>query len=74
MTIDCHEVERVENLMYEGCESHWHCIHCDDYWPFHCYGKKDLEQMKCPARKQKLAFANKDAAYCVDSGVIMPAT
>ena len=46
-----HEVERVENLMYKGCEPHWHCIHCNDYWPFHCYGRKDLEQMKCPARK-----------------------
>lgn len=47
---NCHEVERFENLMYKGCESHWHCIHCDNYWPFHCYGKKDLEQMECPAR------------------------
>jgi len=48
-----HEVERFENLMYKGCESHWHCIHCDDYWPFHCYGKKDLEQMECPAGNAK---------------------
>lgn len=46
-----HEVERFENLMYKGCEPHWHCIYCDGYWPFHCYGKKDLEQMECPARK-----------------------
>ena len=50
MIIQCHEVERVENLMYEGCESHWHCIHCNDYWPFHCYEMKDLEQMPCPIR------------------------
>ena len=50
MIIQFHEVERVENLMYEGCESHWHCIHCNDYWPFHCYGRKDLEQMPCPVR------------------------
>jgi len=53
VTIKCHKVERFENLMYKGCESHWHCIYCDDYWPFHCYGKKDLEQMECPARKEK---------------------
>lgn len=46
-----HEVERFENLMYKGCEPHWHCIYCDGYWPFHCYGKKDLEQMECPTRK-----------------------
>jgi len=58
----CHEVERFENLMYEGCESHWHCIHCDDYWPFHCYGKKDLEQMECPARKQNFRTPNGKAA------------
>ena len=51
--IKYHEVERYENLMYKGCESHWHCIHCDNYWPFHCYGKKDLEQMECPARNEK---------------------
>lgn len=50
-TTKCHEVERFENLMYKGCESHWHCIYCDDYWPFYCYGRKDLEQMECPARK-----------------------
>ena len=50
-TIKCHEVKRFENLMYKGCEPHWHCIHCDNYWPFHCYGRKDLEQMECPARK-----------------------
>lgn len=37
--------------MYKGCEPHWHCIHCDNYWPFHCYSRKDLEQMECPARK-----------------------
>ena len=45
-----HKVERVENLMYKGCEPHWHCIYCDDYWPFHCYGRKDLEQMPCVSK------------------------
>lgn len=50
---ETHEVERFENLMYKGCEPHWHCIHCDGYWPFHCYGRHDLEQMKCPARMRK---------------------
>lgn len=48
--IKTHEVERVENLMYKGCEPHWHCIHCDNYWPFHCYSRKDLEQMTCPEK------------------------
>lgn len=52
-TKKCHEVERFENLMYKGCEPHWHCIRCDNYWPFHCYGRKDLEQMECPARKSQ---------------------
>ena len=47
-----HEVERFDNLMYDGCEPHWHCIHCDNYWPFHCYKKKDLEHMPCPSRQE----------------------
>ena len=74
MAIQCHEVERFENLMYEGCEPHWHCIHCDNYWPFHCYGRKDLEQMECPARNKLSAYADSDTAYYADSGVMMPAT
>lgn len=55
-TIKCHEVKRVENLMYKRCEPHWHCIYCDNYWPFHCYGKRDLEQMKCPARNDRFVM------------------
>lgn len=56
-----HEVKRFENLMYKGCEPHWHCIYCDNYWPFHCYGKKDLEQMECPARNDRFVmFDNKE--------------
>lgn len=58
-TIKYHEVERFENLMYKGCEPHWHCIHCDNYWPFHCYGKKDLEQMECPSRNDRLVNKSK---------------
>lgn len=55
-TIKCHEVERFENLMYKGCEPHWHCIYCDNYWPFHCYRRKDLEQMECPARNDRFVM------------------
>lgn len=42
-----HKVERVDDLMYKGCEPHWHCIQCDDYWPFHCFTDKQLEKMTC---------------------------
>lgn len=43
-----HKVERVDNLMYNGCEPHWHCKHCDQYTPFHCYSKEELEtQLLC---------------------------
>lgn len=42
-----HKVERVDNLMYKGCESHWHCTKCDNYWPFHCYTNTQLENMEC---------------------------
>lgn len=24
-----HKVELVHNLMYKGCEPHWHCTQCD---------------------------------------------
>ena len=54
-----HEVERFENLMYKGCEPHWHCIHCDNYWPFHCYGRRDLEKMKCPVRNRSDTYLPK---------------
>lgn len=46
-----HNVEKVSDLMYKGCEHHWHCTQCDDYWPVHCYSKDDLEQMECKASK-----------------------
>lgn len=59
-TIKCHEVKRFENLMYKGCESHWHCIYCDNYWPFHCYGKEDLEQMECPARNDRFVMLDSE--------------
>lgn len=26
-----HKVELIKDLMYKGCELHWHCIHCDKY-------------------------------------------
>lgn len=63
---DPHEVERVDNLMYNGCEPHWHCIHCNGYWPFHCYGKKDLEQMECKVRKLKREIALNELPYPYD--------
>lgn len=44
-----HKIERFDNLMYDGCEPHWHCVQCNGFWPFHCYPKACLEQMKCPA-------------------------
>ena len=46
-----HKVERFENLMYEGCEPHWHCVRCGGYWPFHCYGWIELEEMECPGKE-----------------------
>ena len=58
-----HEVERFENLMYKGCEPHWHCVYCDNYWPFHCYGRKDLEQMKCPAREAVKLDSQKEGKH-----------
>ena len=42
-----HQVVRVDNLMYKGCESHWGCKRCGYIVPFHCYTKEDFEQMEC---------------------------
>lgn len=42
-----HQVVRVDNLMYKGCESHWGCKRCGYIVPFHCYPKEDFEQMEC---------------------------
>ena len=42
-----HKVEGVHNLMYKGCEPHWHCTQCDVYIPIHCYTKEELENMDC---------------------------
>ena len=45
-----HEVVKVKNLMYKGCEDHWGCIHCKECWPFHCWDKEDIEKWECKAR------------------------
>lgn len=48
-----HKVELVKDLMYKGCELHWHCVHCDDYIPVHCYSKEELENMECKGNKKQ---------------------
>lgn len=45
-----HEVIRVDNLLYKGCEPHWKCVKCEVCIPFHCYSKADLEGMECRSR------------------------
>lgn len=47
-----HKVELVKDLMYKGCELHWHCVHCDDYIPVHCYSKEELENIECKGEKK----------------------
>ena len=42
-----HKVVRVDNLMYKGCEPHWKCIYCNNYYPFHCYSKEEIESIEC---------------------------
>ena len=46
-----HKVELIHNLMYKGCEPHWHCTQCDVYIPIHCYTKEELENMDCKGNK-----------------------
>ena len=46
-----HKVELVHNLMYKGCEPHWHCTQCDVYIPIHCYTKEELENIDCEGNK-----------------------
>ena len=47
-----HKVELVKDLMYKGCELHWHCIYCNDYIPVHCSSKEELEKMECKGNIQ----------------------
>ena len=54
-----HKVVRIDNLMYDGCEPHWKCIYCNDYYPFHCYSKRQLEQMECKAGETDKKGADK---------------
>lgn len=42
-----HKATRVDNLMYEGCEPHWQCVHCKKAVPFHCYTKEEFESQCC---------------------------
>ena len=42
-----HEIIRVDNLMYKGCEPHWGCSKCGYIVPFHCFTKDYLEQQEC---------------------------
>ena len=46
-----HKAVRVDNLMYDGCEAHWRCVHCGECVPFHCYSKYQFEQKECPASR-----------------------
>ena len=49
-----HKVELVYNLMYKGCEPHWHCTQCDVYIPIHCYSKEEMENMDCERNKMEI--------------------
>ena len=53
-----HKVELVHNLMYKGCEPHWHCTQCDVYIPIHCYTKEELENMDCKGNIKKMNDKN----------------
>ncbi len=57
-----HKVELVKDLMYKGCENHWHCIYCNDYIPVHCYSKEELEKMECKGVIQNDRYGNKDSS------------
>lgn len=45
-----HQVIRVKDLMYKGCEDHWKCKICKICVPLHCYSKQDIENMDCPGK------------------------
>jgi len=60
MTEGKHKLIRVENLMYKGCESHWKCVHCGIYVPFHCYKKEVIENSYCKDGYMGIKEVNKD--------------
>ena len=47
MNSETHKVIQYNNLMYKGCEPHWKCIKCGNYYPFHCYTKEEIESLPC---------------------------
>jgi transcriptional regulator with XRE-family HTH domain len=53
-----HEVERVDNLMYKGCEPHWKCKHCGTCIPFHCGNKEYAESQECREDEKKDPYYN----------------
>ena len=54
-----HQIKRVNDLMYKGCEPHWHCLICGDYWPFHCYSKEELEKTECKGKETRVMEGDK---------------
>lgn len=42
-----HNVVKVKDLMYKGCEYHWGCKRCGMVAPFHCYKFEQFAEMKC---------------------------
>lgn len=48
-----HKAERVNNLMYKGCEPHWRCVYCGKCVPFHCWAKDEFEEQECKAERSE---------------------
>jgi len=51
LEVKTHEMVRVDNLMYRGCEPHWKCKHCVVCIPFHCFTKEQCETQECKGGK-----------------------
>lgn len=49
-----HNVVRIDNLMYNGCEPHWKCTRCGKCVPFHCYTKEQFENQECNSKNMSI--------------------
>lgn len=46
-----HNIVKVKDLMYKGCEIHWGCTRCGEIYPNHCYNRQQMEERECKPAK-----------------------
>lgn len=53
-------IVRIDNLMYNGCESHWKCKICGTCVPVRCYNKLQFAMSECNGKMKDFPSRNID--------------